>query len=133
MEEVRCELDEDVQEFVEDARGMGQWRYYVRTYPWVCVGAALAAGYLIVPRRPVGIQPGSPASPGMAKQSLATSHVSPAGHARGMLLRFLGNLVMRGVSSYVEQQAGKLFAPWADKSPQAARSPQDDNHEEPHS
>jgi hypothetical protein len=64
---------------------------------------------------------------------LATSHVSPAGDARGMLLRFLGKLVMRGVSSYVEQQAGKLLAPWADKSPQDASSPQDDNHEEPHS
>jgi hypothetical protein len=133
MEEVRCELDEDVQEFVEDARGMGQWRYYVRTYPWVCVGAALAAGYLIVPRRTVGKQTDTQTSAEMAKQSLATSHVSPAGDARGMLLRFLGNLVVRGVSSYVEQQAGKLFAPRVDKSPQAARSPQDHNHEEPHS
>jgi hypothetical protein len=132
MEEVRCDLDEDVQEIVEEARDMGQWRYYVRTYPWVCVGAALAAGYLIVPRRPGGEQTAQ-TSAEITKQNLATSHVSPAGDARGMLLRFLGNLVMRGVSSYVEQQAGKLFAPWADKSPQAARSPQDDNHEEPHS
>jgi hypothetical protein len=135
MEEVRCELDEDVQEFVEDARGMGQWRYYVRTYPWVCVGAAVAAGYFVVPRRPVGIQVDAPASPGMANQSrlLATSHVSAAGDARGMLLRFLGNLVMRGVSLYIEQQAGKLFAPAAAKSPQADKSPQDDNLEKPHS
>src|SRR6476620_11436961 len=57
MEEVRCDVDEDVQEIVEGARDMGKWRYYVRTYPWVCLGAALAAGYLIVPRRSIGMQP----------------------------------------------------------------------------
>ena len=54
MEEVRCDLDEDVQEIVEGARDMGEWRSYVRTYPWVCLGAALAVGYLIVPRRLLG-------------------------------------------------------------------------------
>ena len=138
MEEVRCDLDEDVQDIVEEARDMGQWRYYVRSYPWVCVGAALAAGYLIVPRRPGGEQTAR-TSAEMTKQSFASSHVSPAAGTRSTLLRFLGNLVMRSVSSYVEQQAANLLAPWADKSPradkspQAARSPQDDSHEEPHS
>ena len=51
MEEVRCDLDQDVQEIVEGARDLRDWRSYVRTYPWVCVGAALAVGYLLVPRR----------------------------------------------------------------------------------
>ena len=57
MEEVRCDLDEDVQEIVEGARDMGDWRSYVRTYPWICLGAALAVGYLIVPGRTWGTQP----------------------------------------------------------------------------
>jgi len=122
MEEVRCDLDEDVQEFVEDARVMGKWRYYVRTYPWICLGAALTVGYLIVPRRLFGMQPdprtlAEPASPSCL---LATSHLPPQGNARGTLLAFVGNLVLRGVSTYALQQAGKLFAP------QAAASPQDD-------
>lgn len=122
MEEVRCDLDEDVQEIVEGAREMGEWRSYVRTYPWVCLGAAVAVGYLIVPRRPFGMQPDAQTLAELANPSrlLATSHLPPKGNARGILLKFVGNLVMRGVASYVRQQAGKLFAN------QAAKSQQDD-------
>ena len=57
MEEVRCELDQDVQGIVERARDLRDWRSYVRSYPWVCVGAAVAVGYLLVPRRPAAMQP----------------------------------------------------------------------------
>ena len=109
MDEVRCDLDEDVQEIVEGARDMGKWRYYVRTYPWICLGAALAAGYFIVP--PIRRVQSDP-------QTFAPT--PSRGHARGMLQTFLGNLVMRGVSAYVGQQADKLFAS------QVARPPQDD-------
>jgi len=122
MEEVRCDLDEDVQEIVEGARGMGEWRSYVRTYPWVCAGVALAAGYLIVPRRVFGRPPDALAVAESANQShlLATSHLLPKGNARGTVLAFVSNLVLRGVLSYALQQANKLFA-----TP-AARSQQDD-------
>ena len=53
-----------------------------------------------------------------AKQSrlLATSDLPTKGNSRGMLLAFVGNLVLRGVSSYVAQQAGKFFAAQAAKS-----------------
>ena len=112
MEEVRCELDEDVQEIVEGARDLGDWRSYVRSYPWVCLGAAFAVGYFIVPRRPSGIQPDAKTTAALAKQSrpLAPSFLGPPGSMRGMLLGFVGNLALRGITSYVEQQAGKLFA-----------------------
>jgi len=104
LEEVRCELDEDVQEIVEGARVMGEWRYYVRTYPWICLGAAAALGYLIVPWA-LGMQtqvqaPAAPATPNPALK----------GSVRGELLKFAGNLVLRGVLSYAGQQADKLFA-----------------------
>ncbi len=123
MEEVRCDLDEDVQEIVEGARDMGEWRFYVRTYPWVCLGTALAVGYLIVPRRPVGMRPDAQTLAELANQSrlLATSYLPPKGNRRGILLAFVGDLVMRGVSSYVRQQAGKLFATPATKSQQDAQ------------
>lgn len=51
MRQVRCELREDVQDFVESARVLTDWHYYVRTYPWLCLGAAAAVGYLIIPTR----------------------------------------------------------------------------------
>ncbi len=122
MEAVRCELDEDVQLIVEGARDMGEWRSYVRSYPWVCLGAALAVGYWIVPRRPYGMQPDAQTLAELANQSrlLVTANSPPKGGARGILLAFVGNLVLRGVSAFVGQQAGKLFAT------QAAKSPQDD-------
>ena len=112
MNEVRCDLDEDVQEIVEGARVMGKWRYYVRTYPWVCLGAALAAGYLIVPRRQFGMRPDAQTLAELANQSqqLASAHLTPKNNARGMFLPFVGNLVMRGVTAYALQQADKLFA-----------------------
>ena len=39
------------------AHNMADIGRYVRAYPWLCVGAAVAAGYLIVPQRSVVIQP----------------------------------------------------------------------------
>jgi len=112
MEEVRCDVDEDVQEIVEGARDMGKWRYYVRTYPWICLGAALAVGYLIVPRRAVGMQ-----SDTHKPDELDKPNSPPKGNAHGILLPFVGNLVMRGVAAYVGQQAGKLFASETVKPP----------------
>ena len=112
MEEVRCDVDEDVQEIVEGARDMGKWRYYVRTYPWLCLGAALAVGYLIVPRRSIGPQPDvSEARRRWPSQPFAPDTAStPSDNVRGIVLPFVGNLMMRAATAYVGQQAGKLFA-----------------------
>src|SRR4030095_2033115 len=94
MEEIRCDLDEDVQEIVEGARDMGDWRSYVRSYPCACVGAAVVAGYLIIPRRPWET------IARLANQGrlLASSQLPRQGS--GMLLSLVSNLVMRGVSSF---------------------------------
>jgi hypothetical protein len=51
MREVRCELGEDVQEFVETAKTVTDWRFYVERYPWICMGAAFAIGYVVVPKK----------------------------------------------------------------------------------
>lgn len=57
MREVRAELREDVQEFVVNAREMTDWTTYVRAYPWLCLGAAAAAGYFLIPQRAHIIKP----------------------------------------------------------------------------
>jgi len=51
MREVRAELREDVQELVVSAKEMADWKRYVQAYPWLCAGAALAAGFVLVPQR----------------------------------------------------------------------------------
>jgi hypothetical protein len=51
MQQVRAEMREDVREMVASARELTDWTWYVRSYPWVCIGAAAAVGYLVVPAR----------------------------------------------------------------------------------
>lgn len=54
MEEVRCDLDEGAKEIAESARDMGEWRHYVKNYPWVSVGVACVIGYAVIPRHRLG-------------------------------------------------------------------------------
>ncbi|MEO8494315.1 MAG: hypothetical protein ABI614_04545 [Planctomycetota bacterium] len=120
MEEVRSDLDEDVQEIVEGVRDMRDWRSYVRTYPWVCVGAALAVGCIIVPRRGMAMQPIAKTLAELAKQSrlAATPGLSEKNNTSGLVLAFVGRLVLREAASFVGQQAREFLATQAGKSPQ---------------
>jgi hypothetical protein len=51
MHDLRGQLDNDVEEVVDSAKEFTDWRTYVRSYPWACVGVAAAIGYLVVPSR----------------------------------------------------------------------------------
>lgn len=51
MQGIRREIDQDLDDVSESARSMLDWRHYVKTYPWVCLGTAAALGFLIVPKR----------------------------------------------------------------------------------
>lgn len=68
MADVRHERLEDVGAAVEAAPSVTDWRSQVRNHPWVVLGAAAVAGYLIVPRRrhesaPVATAPAAVAQP----------------------------------------------------------------------
>lgn len=68
MREMRVELRDDMREMVVSANHMADISCYVKAYPWLCVGAALAAGYLIVPQRPVLIRPDAESLAELAKK-----------------------------------------------------------------
>src|SRR3954451_18668069 len=68
MRELRADLREDVQDVVVSAHKMADIGNYVRAYPWLCVGAALAAGYLVVPQRAVVLRPDAEALVELAKK-----------------------------------------------------------------
>jgi len=51
MAQIRHELHQDVRGVVENAEAVTDWRHYYRMYPWACLAAAFAIGYLIVPKR----------------------------------------------------------------------------------
>ncbi len=51
MAEIRRSMHEDVRGVVATAEAAADWHRYLMAYPWITVGVAFAAGYLIVPRR----------------------------------------------------------------------------------
>jgi hypothetical protein len=57
MRQVRTELRADVHEVVASAREIADWRQYVRSSPWLALGAAVAVGYFLVPGRTVVVRP----------------------------------------------------------------------------
>jgi hypothetical protein len=91
MKEIRSDLDEDVQEIVEQARAMQDWRTYMKSHPWVFVGAAVAVGYILVPNRRVRVE--------------ANATVQEPTRKLGGVLAFVGQMVFREVVSYVGRQA----------------------------
>jgi hypothetical protein len=88
MREVRQELREDVQEMVCNAQQIGDWTVYVRAYPWLCVGAALAAGFFLVPSRSVIVKPDAEGLIELAKRNklVVKMEETPPQKKRGGLL-----------------------------------------------
>jgi hypothetical protein len=115
MRQVRCELGEDVQEIVDNARIMADWKHYVRTYPWVCVGVALAAGYFVVPSRPHLIRPDAKTLAEWAKDQKIV--VEPVSQARpkptltGQLMGMAASALFQGGMAVLRQyMSGQLAA-----------------------
>lgn len=51
MKALRSSLDFDVERVASSVRAKTDWRYIVRSHPWLTLAAATAVGYLVVPRR----------------------------------------------------------------------------------
>lgn len=81
---------------------MQDWRTYMKSHPWVFVSAAVAAGYLLIPRR-IG-------------RVAEISHVLPAKSKLSGVLGFVGIMVLREVVSFVGRQASESLMSQYDKS-----------------
>jgi hypothetical protein len=98
MGQIRRDLHEDVKGVVEGAEEVSDWRHYIRMYPWAAVGAALALGYVIVPKRK---KPAAPAqvvvtSLPQTAQAVKAKHEKPEKpekKGRGLIGAGLGMLV----------------------------------------
>ena len=93
MRDVRAELRGDVQQLVSSAHQMADLGRYVRAYPWLCVGAALAAGYLVVPQRAVVIRPDAEALVELARKHklvVKSDEGSPQKKRRSLFADLLG-------------------------------------------
>jgi hypothetical protein len=103
MEQVRSDLGRNVEHTVENVRAMFDWRHHVAAHPWLCLTAAAAAGFLLVPRRSIGT---------MRLDHAASS--SPLPRAPGIVAAVVGlaaNMAIReGVSlatRYIENRMHK--------------------------
>jgi hypothetical protein len=98
MRQVRAELREDVREIVTSAQIMGEWQYYVGRYPWLCVGLAAAAGFFIVPARPILVHPDAKALLELAKANkLEIKMESPSAKRGGIVAGLMGMLTATAV------------------------------------
>ena len=110
MQGIRCDIDQGLEDVSASARSMVDWKYYVKTYPWVCLGTAVALGFLIVPKRDPAIHARLATSAELAKGGQQVIHSAPA--ARGWVDSLIGSLAsmaLREGTAYLGRSAGRLL------------------------
>ena len=111
MRQLRCEIDGDVENMAAHARIMVDWKHYVKTYPWVCLGTAAVLGFLIVPKRSSAICPDVATLTELAGSGhLVVKPASTA--AQGLidaLLATVANIAVQRATAYLGQSVGRLL------------------------
>jgi hypothetical protein len=104
MQQVRCNLGNEVDIFVQQARDATDWRHYVRRYPWFCLGATAATGYFCVPRgKPkVSSVPANPTGDTGPAKGAATGGVAAA--VTAMLIRTAANALLTQGMAFLRQK-----------------------------
>lgn len=111
MAKIRSELHQEMRDVVGGASAAADWRSYVRERPWVAIGVAFAAGYLLVPRRarpvptlmvPVNGET-SPSEPTPREQSTGGFNVLRWG------LGVIGPIAIRAAQSYAANAIENLL------------------------
>jgi len=111
MQQLRSEIDGDVEDMAASARTMVDWKHYVKTYPWVCLGTAVALGFLIVPKRSRALHPDLATLTELPR----TGHLAvkpPPSATEGVidvLLASVANIAVRTAIAYLGQNAGRLL------------------------
>lgn len=130
MQAVRGHLDRDVGRLMQDARLMVDWRQYVKTYPWLAVGVAVALGFLGAPRRSKPPRFDAEALAELARQDRLVVHVDGKGRDQGgggmgaTLVSLVLAAATRGATAWATRQMGQLAETWTaegQRQPESAR------------
>jgi len=111
MQQLRCEIDGDMDDMSASAHTMVDWKHYVKTYPWVCLGTAVMLGFLVVPKRSSAIRPDSATLTDLAKTGHLVVKPAPTA-ARGLvdaLVATVVSIAVREATAYLGRSAGKLL------------------------
>ena len=112
MASLRVEMAHEVEDFVENAGVLSDWRFYVRRYPWQCLAAAALAGYLLVPRRLELVRADPVALMELAKKNRVVIKPKPEPRPKGpgrAVAMFLFNTALRSAMSFAGQKAGEML------------------------
>ena len=140
MRNLRSDLREEVQEIVENARVMTDWHYYVRSYPWLCLGAAAALGYLLVPPRVQVVKPDAAMLADLVRQHQVAVNAQvqprPARGLVGSLVNMAAGAALQGAMAVASHQINQFLQGLASPpSPPPVSAPPvsgGTDYEEPH-
>jgi len=124
MRQVRAELRDDVNDVVDSARVLSQWQSYVRSYPWLCLGAAAAAGFFLVPSRVMILRPDTESLMELAKSKKLVVNVNDANPKPGLIGSLIGmaaGTVMQAGLAIASQQVNQFLAAATNPPPPANR------------
>ena len=121
MKQLRCEIDEDMEDMAASARSVVDWKHYVKTYPWVCLGAAVALGFLVVPKRSRVLRLDLATLTELARTGHLVVEAAPAA-THGFidsLLATVANIAVREATACLGRSAGRLLGitghPWTSR------------------
>jgi len=122
MKEVRHELDDDVQEIAEGVRELGDWRSYVKTYPWICLGTAAILGYMVIPRSRKHLTSNFsfPDQETQPDRFTVLSQPQPVASGLNIAMSFLGNALLQGISSYIGNRTARFLESHAEEPEESA-------------
>jgi hypothetical protein len=121
MRKLRSHMDADVDDFVENTRGLLDWHSYYESAPWLFLGAAAFAGYMLVPSkvRHVTIDLDKLADLAKHRQVVVKQAGSANGSADSGLSKMVMGLVWRTALAVASQQLNRYFS----SRPQSGTSP----------
>ena len=111
MQGIRGDINQDLKNVSASARNLIDWKHYVKAYPWVCLGAAVAVGFLIVPKRTAANHAdlGRPTEPVKTGPWVVTPAPAAAGGWVETLVATVVGIAVREATAYFGRIAGRLL------------------------
>ena len=112
MADLRSQMDDEVDQVIENAHTLGDWKFYVRKYPWWCLAGAAVVGYAVVPRRLELIAPDADALAELAERNRLVIKSRPDAHPAKATSNWKSTLmrtVMRTAISYAGRRLGEFL------------------------
>jgi hypothetical protein len=123
MRRLRSHMDADVESFVESTRVLLDWHSYFRSAPWLCLGGAALAGYLIIPSktRTITVDLNHLAQAAKHRQVVVTDQkVQNKETVGSSLAKMAAGMLWKAALAVAMQQLNQMISP---RNPPSAQTP----------